>query len=200
MCSTTHLHLEEFASMSQTSISVTFWPSIQRQQSACKMFHVPFLWWLYTALLPELTRISIAIPPHSGKPSEVLFLPRWSDRNESRKTPKDTVNRSIVLSDVEPGDAYHWHSLAWLQSHFAEIGNSMEWYGSKLGTSVWMLKCWKCLWHVSPWPIIYPSVKNPGIIVVARFYGQLNGKYKFFNHLFKALLKQNLYIYDNYCF
>ena len=112
MCSTTHLHLEEFASMSQTSISVTFWPSIQRQQSACKMFHVPSLWWLYTALLPELTRISIAIPPHSGKPSEVLFLPRWSDRNESRKTPKDTVNRSIVLSDVEPGDAYHWHSLA----------------------------------------------------------------------------------------
>lgn len=74
MCSTTHLHLEEFASMSQTSISVTFWPSIQRQQSACKMFHFPFLWWLYTALLPELTRISIAIPPHSGNPSEVLFL------------------------------------------------------------------------------------------------------------------------------
>lgn len=50
MCSTTHLHLVEFASMSQTSISVTFWPSIQRQQSACKMFHVPFLWWLYTAI------------------------------------------------------------------------------------------------------------------------------------------------------
>ena len=133
MCSTTHLHLVEFASMSQTSISATFWPSIQRQQSACKMFHVPFLWVaLHSNKLPEFTRISIAIPPHSGiHHLKCCFCHSGMiDSRIENNAYGYYVNRSIVLWDVEPGDAYHWHEH-WhddniLQSHFAEIGNSME--------------------------------------------------------------------------